>query len=136
MVLTTTFHLRQPGEYLFANFPLIFKQMKHKYNFRGHINGKNQKNLGLSYSENACWRIDILLIRELRGKRENLRWTRKNLQRFICRAYLKTDVDFQFKLSGKKGGKNGKTFLEAMAFATETESCFEARSSCHWEIWK
>lgn len=43
MVLTTTFLLRQPHEYLFVNFLLIFKQMKHKYDFRGHINRKKSK---------------------------------------------------------------------------------------------
>lgn len=61
----------------------------------------------------------------------------ENLQRLIYRAYLKTDVDFQFKLSGKKERKKkAKTFLEAVVFAIEIESCFEARSSCYWEIWK
>lgn len=39
-----------------------------------------------------------------------------------------TDVDFQFRLSGKK--KWQKTLQEAVVFAIEIESCLEARSSC------
>lgn len=67
---------------------------------------------------------------EKKGTSDELK---KNLQRLVYRAYLKTDADFQFKLSGEK---KAKTFLEAVVFDIEIESRFEARNSCYWEIQK
>lgn len=71
MVLTNTFHLRQPHEYLFVNFLLIFQQMKHECNFGEHMSSKNQMNLG--FSRESMLKNSYPSDQRVEGKRGNLR---------------------------------------------------------------